>query len=209
MQITKVHHDGDESVYKVVDDATLQGQYFVIVNAEERTLSVSSLDLAGLTDESDLLLISARIPLDEPEIQEDAAVWPYIDDEDLAKKLLGILGEHAAIVLQDLGNSAYDPDGSEWQAALATGEEPVELEPAGMVAMAGQEFSFDPEPLKAGDAGADGDELDGGGGAGGDFGSGSDPGAEPGLPPPDDDEEDDEEDLEDPDAEDDEEDEET
>ena len=181
MQITKVHHEGEEDVYKVVDETALQGQFFVIVNREEKTLSVSSMDLDGVTDEADLILISSRLPLEQPEMEDDAAGWGYIDAADLAKKLLGLLGEHSAIILQDLGGDSVDTNSPEWQDAIATAVQPASSDTPDMVSVGGQEFEFDPDQLKAGDPAGDPDGADGGDM---DFGM-NDPGGDD-LPPADD-----------------------
>lgn len=165
MQITPVANpNSDEKIYRVQDDDSLQGMFFLVVDRAERELSISSMDLNGAPDEADLLLISTRLPLDEPEENEDHYTWRYIDDEDLARKLVAITGEHAAIIAQDLGLSD-DIAGDDWVAAMAAGgENPVSTAAPPMVRTSGYEFSFD-----AGELDSDGGE--GGPGGGGDFGA--------------------------------------
>ena len=199
MKITPVSNpDSDEKIYRVQDDDSLQGMFFVVIDQEERKLSISSIDLNGDPDEADLLLIAARIPLDKPEEEgednDGYYTWGYIDDEDLAKKLVAITGEHAAIITKDLGLSD-DLAGDEWAAAMAAGgDNPVSVEEPGMVKASDFEFEFDADEMAGdGDGGGGGGDMDFGSPTAGaaDDGGELDPDAEDPEAKPDDDEDED------------------
>jgi hypothetical protein len=164
MKITLVSNaETDERIYRVQDDDSLQGMYFLSVNQEDRELTLSSIDLDGNPDEADLLLIAARLPLDEPKAEDPGIgtyTWGYIDDVDLAKKLIAITGEQAAVITQDLGIAA-DIAGDDWAAAISTGDEnPVTSRPPAMAKVTDFEFEFDAEELSSGGSEGGGEPSD-------------------------------------------------
>src|SRR5690606_21382032 len=129
MQIARLpDHDEREVVYQVEDPTTIQHVFYLSVNTEDNTISVSSIGPDGVADEADTVLVASRLDVPNYEPGDESISWEYKGAADLADKLEKLIGQHSAIVLTDLGISdAQDPSDPEWQSGMERPENPIQL----------------------------------------------------------------------------------
>lgn len=95
---------GDAQVYEVIDNTTQEGVYYIIVDQDEQTLTLVSIDMDGNPATADLMILGSRIDEEPVDDTSDYLTWKG----DLEGKLKKLLGSHAAIITQDLQQVAKE-----------------------------------------------------------------------------------------------------
>jgi len=151
MQIARLpDHDEQEVVYQVEDPTTIQHVFYLSVNTETRTISVSSIGPDGTADEADTVLVASRLDVSSYEPGDESISWEYKGAADLADKLEKLIGQHSAIVLTDLGvSAAQDPNDPEWQSGMEQPENPTQLQTPDLARVTDMEVNFDPSEFPA------------------------------------------------------------
>lgn len=90
---------GNARVYEISDNETTEGVYYLIIDQENDRVTVAPITTEGTVNQSDALLLQSKINIPSEVDQSGSVVW---EGAPLDQLLLGLLGEHSAIVLQDL-----------------------------------------------------------------------------------------------------------
>lgn len=97
---------GDAMVYEVVDPDYVEGVYYIVVNLEDQSVTVTSLNVEGEANFTDLMLLQGKVDRDPQDegMSQDSITWTG-DIDDVLEQLLG---SHASIIQQDLAKGSTD-----------------------------------------------------------------------------------------------------
>lgn len=166
MHVSRLPTDDGKLLYRVDDDHSLQRMFFVVVDTEARELAITSIDLLGIPDQSDMQLLAARVAEPPTEERTNEIEWQYVSDGELATILGQLLGPDCGPICKDVGIATPD-------AAALDLPDPREPETPDAVKVGRYGFEFDPEvggapaPDSADPDGNDAPEDQGGGAPGG------------------------------------------